>query len=58
LSDRSAFLAGMRIALLLVALLFLLGSVLTSISRPTNSLTHPIMSGETPGTDGDERGVS
>jgi DHA2 family methylenomycin A resistance protein-like MFS transporter len=31
LSERSAFLAGMHIALLLVALLFLLGSVLTSI---------------------------
>ena len=32
LSERSAFLAGMHIALLLVALLFLLGSVLTSIT--------------------------
>lgn len=32
LSERSAFLAGMHIALLLVALLFLLGSVLISIT--------------------------
>jgi DHA2 family methylenomycin A resistance protein-like MFS transporter len=32
LSERSAFLAGMHIALLLVALLFLLGSVLTSLT--------------------------
>jgi MFS family permease len=37
LSDRSAFLAGMRIALLLVALLFLLGSMLTSTSWPTKT---------------------
>jgi DHA2 family methylenomycin A resistance protein-like MFS transporter len=35
LSERSAFLAGMHIALLLVALLFLLGCVLTSITSPT-----------------------
>jgi DHA2 family methylenomycin A resistance protein-like MFS transporter len=34
-SERSAFLAGMHIALLLVALLFLLGCVLTSITLPT-----------------------
>jgi DHA2 family methylenomycin A resistance protein-like MFS transporter len=34
-SERSMFLAGMHIALLLVALLFLLGSVLTSVTSPT-----------------------
>lgn len=37
LSDRSVFLAGMHIALLLVALLFLLGSVLTSTSWSTKT---------------------
>jgi len=35
LSERSVFLAGMHSALLLVALLFLLGCVLTSITSPT-----------------------
>lgn len=34
LSERSAFLAGMHLALLLVALLFLMGSVLTQALRP------------------------
>ncbi len=45
LSDRSAFLAGMRIALLLVALQFLLGSMLTSTSWPTktNGLRNEIL---------------